>query len=186
MLPGTITDSPGHRWGLGNGSASCSQSDRIQFVTGNARGQRCQWRGWNTPQNNSIESKKQKQCHWNGIENILRAYVSGLHWWRDIYKKKKSAKFWISDYLLVEIFFHRWNSEPKARKCKSWMKNFASIAGNIGLAWTVYRSFACFFLPPERSDSILRNLPYSWIMQRSRATRGVRVLFAMIWRQFRL
>ena len=57
------------------------------------------------PQKNTIESKKQKQCHWNGIENILRAYVSGVHWWRDIYiLKKKSAKFWISDYLLVEIF----------------------------------------------------------------------------------
>ena len=52
------------------------------------------------------------------------------------------------------------------------MKNFASIAGNIGLAWTVCRSFAFCFSP--ESD----------FMQSSRATGGANALFAMIWMRF--
>ena len=49
------------------------------------------------------------------------------------------------------------------------------------------QELCCFFSPRKWLYLIIwKSSLYSWIMQKSRATRGVSVLFAMIWMQFRL
>lgn len=108
-----------------------------------------------------------KKYHW-----IQRTKTMPLKWHR---KHTKSLCFRSSlmkpsfGYQLRPGFSEIFSSVKlwtKARKCKSWMKNFASIAGNIGLAWTVYRSFVVVFFSPPQKVTLFGNLSYSWIMQK--------------------
>ena len=139
----------------------------------------------NHPPKNTIESKKTTTMplKWHRKHPKSLCFRSSPD--EEIYLKQKSAKFWISDYLLVEIFsaVKPWYQGSKVQELD---EKLCKHSREHWLGLDCLQELCCFFSPQNLVTLFQEIFPIVEIMQRSRATREVRVLFAMIWMQFRL
>lgn len=96
------------------------------------------------------------------------------------------AKFWISASTWFFGDFFIGETLNQGSKVQELDEKLCKHSREHWLGLDCLQELCMFFFSPRKWLYFKKSSLYSWIMQKSRATRGVRVLFAMIWMQFRL